>query len=146
MLDHPNTSAVISQRRVIKLMLKLLKHRCIFHTSGAAFHRLIAHGVRVPVPCPEERDARGSLCLGGAAGAGDTLAGPARAGDRVGTGAVDKTVTAARFSCWHVHIGWARAEDLHTQSTLNLVLSLYDPFVWTADSLSLCPTSGYFRS
>lgn len=36
-------SPITSQRRVIKLMFKLLKHWCIFHISVAAFHKLIAH-------------------------------------------------------------------------------------------------------
>lgn len=155
-LDHPVASAVTSQRRVIKLMFKLLKHRCVFHITGAALRRLIAHCVSVPLPCPREQDALHSPwllagwvpwvpVLGGAARAGDSLAGLASAGDRVGTGVVGKRATAARLFCWHVHTGWATAEDLHTQSTLNLVLFLHYSFVWTADSLSLC-SGGYFKS
>lgn len=107
-LDHPVASAVTSQRRVIKLMFKLLKHRCVFHITGAALRRLIAHCVSVPLPCPRERDALHSPwllagwvprvpVLGGAAGAGDSLAGLASAGDRVGTGVVGKRATAARL-------------------------------------------------
>lgn len=48
---------------------------------------------------------RGSGCVGGAAGAGDSLVGPARAGDGVGTEVVAKSATAARFYCWHGHTG-----------------------------------------
>lgn len=39
----------------------------------------------------------GSMCLRGAAGAGGSLVGLARAGDSVGTGVVDMTATAARL-------------------------------------------------
>lgn len=37
LLDHPITNAVTSQRRVIKLTFKLLKH----WGTGAAFHKII---------------------------------------------------------------------------------------------------------
>lgn len=108
LLDRPITSAVTSQGRVIKLMFKLLKHRCIFHITGAAFHRLTAHYVRVLCPALRsgmlctahgswQAGSHGSMCLRGAAGAGDSLVGLARAGDSVGTGVVDKTATAARL-------------------------------------------------
>lgn len=121
LLDHPITSAVTSQRRAIKLMFKLLKHRCVFHISGAAFHRLISHGVRALVPCPWEWDSCGSwqpgpmgpCAWGDAAGAGDSLAGPARAGDSVGTGVVDKTATAARLFPCRLGQGWGLAHTVN---------------------------------
>lgn len=64
----------------------------------------------------------------------------------LGTVLAQELLIRQRLQPGFFHAGWARAEDLHTQSILNLVLSLYSPLVWTADSLSLCPTSGYFRS
>lgn len=147
------------------MTFKLLKHRCVFHITGAALHRLIAHCVSIPLPCPREQDALHSPwllagwvpwwllagwvpqvpVLGGLLVLGTVWQGwPA-----LGTGWAQELLVRGRlqpgFCCWHVHTGWARAEGLHTQSTLNLVLSLHYSFVWTADSLSLC-SGGYFKS
>lgn len=87
----------------------------------------------------------GSLCLGGLLVLGTVWQGWPALGTVLAQELLVRGWLQPGFCCWHVHTGWARAEDLHTQSTLNLVLSLHYSFVWTADSLSLC-SGGYFKS
>lgn len=77
-------------------MFKLLKHQCIFHISGA---ELLCPALRSEMLCTAlAPDRLGPMALCACKGLLGTVWGPARAGDSVGTGVVDKLVAAAMVS------------------------------------------------